>query len=271
MTDFLLTALTLAALAFESPAAQDPQSRASEPRVTTPVKAFVIDDDGEVQVLEDQGIAFLDAEHGFDRSLQLLDVLGPRRYIGVQLITLTPELRRHFGVPDERGVMVSKVLDDTPAADAGVEVGDVLISADGEPVVTAGDVTHVLSGKEPGQDVRIELWRDGEPRSLVVAFAERETMAFDAALAGPQRTMVLRDRIKIPVQTAGPGSSIAIRALSQEDLDDALRALDQYFQSGEWQQRVKQLQTLDLDEVQQRMKALERRLQELERELAQKR
>ena len=53
------------------------------------------------------------------RPMQLVDLLGPRRYIGVQLITLTPELRRHFGVPDDRGVMVSKVIEDTPAALGG--------------------------------------------------------------------------------------------------------------------------------------------------------
>ena len=59
--------------------------------------------------------------------------------------------------------------------------------------------------------------------------------------------------------------------MRQEELDDALHALDEYFQSQEWQERLKQLKSLDLDQVQQRMKTLERRLQELERELAEKR
>ena len=59
--------------------------------------------------------------------------------------------------------------------------------------------------------------------------------------------------------------------LQKEELDDALHALDEYFQSDEWQQRVRQLKSLDLDSVQTRMKALEQRLQELERQLAEKR
>jgi len=272
MTSVLLTVLTAAALTFETPAAQEPAKKPKQRVVAaTPVKSFVIGPDGELQMLEDQGVAWVNTEKGLEGSFQLLDVLGPRRYIGVQLITLTPELRAHFGVPADRGVMVSKVLDDTPAAEAGLRVGDVVVTADGKAVGTAGDITQVLSAKEPGRQVRLELWRDGEPTSLAAGFAERDTMALDFGPDGTPRAMVLRDRVKIPIETRGPGNTIAIRAVRQEDLDDALRALDEYFKSGEWQERVKQLQTLDLGDVQQRMKTLERRLQELERELAEKR
>ena len=205
--------------------------------------------------------------------LQLLDMLGPRRYIGVQLITLTPELRRHFGVPEDRGVMVSKVLEDTPAARAGVEVGDVLVTADGSAIDTAGDVTRVLGSKEPGEEVQIDFWRDGERRGLAVAFEERQGAVLDL---GPQqvspRALLLHDRSHAPIDAqALADKTIAFRAARQEELDYALRALDEYFQSPEWQQRLHQMKDLDLDSVQQRMKTLERRLQELERELAEKR
>ncbi|HVR30384.1 MAG TPA: PDZ domain-containing protein [Thermoanaerobaculia bacterium] len=271
MTSLLLAASMVAALAFESPAAQVRSDQKENDRfVAIPVKSFVIGADGQLEVLDDQGIAWVTTEKGLTRPLQLLDVLGPRRYIGLQLLTLTPELRRHFGVPADRGVMVSKVLEDTPAARAGIEVGDVLIAADGSPVAAASDITRVLSGKEPGQEVRLELWRGGEPTSLTVAFEDGETMPFGAGAPGMRRARVLRDRVKIPIETKGPGSTIAIRALHQEDLDDALRALDEYFRSGEWQERVKQLQSLDLNQIQLRMKTLERRLQELERELAER-
>jgi hypothetical protein len=95
-----------------------------------------------------------------------------------------------------------------------------------------------------------------------------------ALAAGPKGTnmMLLRDGRRVPLEAkAMADKAIAFRAMRQEDLDDALRAVDEYLESGEWQERVKQLQTLDLDVVQQRVKALERRLQELERELAEKR
>jgi membrane-associated protease RseP (regulator of RpoE activity) len=227
----------------------------------------------EIEMLDDQGIAWVHAQGGPGGPLQLLDMLGPRRYIGVQLITLTPELRRHFGVPEDRGVMVSKVLEDTPAAKAGIEVGDVLVTADGSAIDTAGDVTRVLVDKQSGEEVQIDLWRGGERMDLAVAFEERQAAVLDLGQQQVSpRAVLLHERGDAPVDAQGlANKTIAFRAVRQEELDDALRGLDEYFQSQEWQERLRQLKNLDLDEVQQRMKTLERRLQELERELAAKR
>jgi hypothetical protein len=151
-------------------------------------------------------------------------------------------------------------------------VGDVLVTADGSAIDTAGDVTRVLSKKEPGQDVQVDLWRDGERMALAVAFEERKGAVLDLGAQGESRPLLLHDHGRMPVDArALANKTIAFRAVRQEELDDALRALDEYFQSEEWQARLRQLKNLDLDAVQERMKTLERRLQELERELAEKR
>src|SRR5579871_5943521 len=47
--------------------------------------------------------------------------------LGVMVMGLTPELRKHFGAPDDRGVLVAHVESGTPAATAGIEVGDVIV------------------------------------------------------------------------------------------------------------------------------------------------
>ena len=274
MMTLLYSVLTLVAFAAEGPAAQE---NATQPKkdvvISVPVKSFVLsgEREGKVEMQDDQGIAWVRSPDGHG-PLHLLDMLGPRRYIGVQLITLTPELRQHFGVPEDRGVMVSKVLEDTPAARAGVLVGDVLVTADGSAIDTAGDVTRVLSKKGPGQDVQLDVWRDGQRTALAVAFEEREAAVLDLGQPGESRALLLHDRGHMPVDApALADKAIAFRAVRQEELDDALRALDEYFQSEEWQARLRQLKNLDLDSVQERMKTLERRLQELERELAEKR
>ncbi len=262
----MLLLCALAAAGAESPSPEEPAKRA-EPKVI--VKSFVVSHDGEAELLDDQGVAWLDAGQG---PMQLVDLLGPRRFIGVQLITLTPELRRHFGVPDDRGVMVSKVIEDTPAAAAGIEVGDVLVTADGSPIDTAGDVSKVLSGKDLGDNVQIDLWREGERTALQVGFEEREAKTFNVEAPAMLHPRMFHERGEIPSDARGlADKTITIRALRQEELDDAMHALDEYFQSEEWQQRAEQLKSLDLDSVQQRMKALEQRLQDLERQLAEKR
>jgi hypothetical protein len=120
--------------------------------------------------------------------------------------------------------------------------------------------------------VEIDVWREGERMALAVAFEEREAAVLDLGPQGASRTMLLHDHGRLPVDAAAlADKTIAFRAVRQEELDDALRALDEYFQSEEWQAPLRQLKNLDLDAVQDRMKTLERRLQELERELAEKR
>jgi hypothetical protein len=266
MTSLLLMC-ALAAAGVEAPPVEEP---AKKPAPKVAVKSFVISRDGDAELLDDQGVAWV--EPGQGGPMQLMDLLGPRRYIGVQLITLTPELRRHFGVPDDRGVMVSKVIAETPAAQAGIAVGDVLVTADGSPIDNAGDVTEVLKDKQAGDDVQIDLWRDGQRVGLAVGFEEREAKTWNVAAPAVLHPMMFHDRGEVPADAhALADRTFTFRAVRQEELDDTLRALDEYFKSAEWQQRVEQLKSLDLEAVQTKMKALEQRLQDLERQLAEKR
>lgn len=97
-------------------------------------------------------------------------------YLGVQLAELTPELRTHFGVDAEAGVMISKVLDDSPAARAGLEVGDIVSAVDGEPVAHGQALAHAIRQKDEGQTVLLEVWRDGSVLKLSAAVEERKPM-----------------------------------------------------------------------------------------------
>jgi len=82
-------------------------------------------------------------------------------WLGVQLAPLTPELRIHFGVPSEAGVMISKVMDESPAFRAGLQVGDIITALDGEPVASSGSLARSIGGREDGETVILEVWRNG--------------------------------------------------------------------------------------------------------------
>jgi hypothetical protein len=86
-------------------------------------------------------------------------------FLGVQLTDLTPELRQHFGVPEDQGVLVASVVEDSPAARAGVEVGDILTRLDDELVSSGGSLARAVGKREPGP-VQLELWRDGRIETL---------------------------------------------------------------------------------------------------------
>lgn len=93
--------------------------------------------------------------------------------LGVQLIDATPELREHLGSDEDEGVLISKILEDTPAEDAGIEVGDLIVAIDGETIEDIGDIRHALQGKF-GADVEIEVIRDGRSKSIDVAFPDKD-------------------------------------------------------------------------------------------------
>lgn len=98
---------------------------------------------------------------------------GPR--LGVGLTELTPELRTHFGVPEDAGVMVSKVVEGSAAWNAGLQAGDIVSSVDGETVASSGALARAIRGREAGDVVTLGRWRDGGFDTLSATLDEGES------------------------------------------------------------------------------------------------
>lgn len=88
--------------------------------------------------------------------------------LGVMVMSLTPELRTHFGAQGDRGVLVAKVEPKSPAAAAGIQVGDVLVDVRGHTIDDAADVTSALGLAKKGDTVAIQVLRDKKPVTLQV-------------------------------------------------------------------------------------------------------
>ena len=102
-------------------------------------------------------------------------------YLGVELVRLTPELRTHFGAPAEAGVMVARVEPDSPAAAAGLSVGDLLTAIDGEAVSSPWDLSMAVRRHEEGERVRLEVVRGGRTLALDATVGKRDRTAVDLA------------------------------------------------------------------------------------------
>lgn len=91
-----------------------------------------------------------------------------RPRLGVQVQPMTPELRAWFEAPEGVGVLVAKVEPGSPAAEAGVEVGDVIVEAGGEPVESPRDLIWQALRAPEGEKFEIALLRKGERKELEV-------------------------------------------------------------------------------------------------------
>jgi membrane-associated protease RseP (regulator of RpoE activity) len=101
-------------------------------------------------------------------------VTGKRGFLGVDLLELTPELRRHFDAGDDAGVLVAHVESGSPAALAGLLVGDVLVAIEGKPVKGWWDLREIVAPRKAGEVVSLEVVRDGAHRQLQATLVERE-------------------------------------------------------------------------------------------------
>ncbi len=202
----IATALLVAAAAF----ADGPPQRHTRTLIVKDGKVITDESDGEIP--------------GFESML----LGGPRAYIGVSLMNISPELREHFGAPKDAGVMVESVQDDSPADKAGIKVGDIVLSVDGKDVKWSGDLRNAMRDKKEGDSVRIEVLRGRTRQTLVTTVKERET----------PRMLQLNE---LPGMLGTPGSP-------------------------EWRARIERLGG-DCGDLQNRIKELENRLKDLEKKL----
>ena len=89
------------------------------------------------------------------------------RRIGVSTAALTEQLGDYFGVPERKGLLVTAVSENSPAARAGLKAGDVITEVEGEKIASAAELVRALNRKEAGE-VTLTVVRDRSRRSVKV-------------------------------------------------------------------------------------------------------
>ena len=98
-----------------------------------------------------------------------------RGYLGVQVSDLTPDLAAGFGLPSgTKGALVQNVVPRGPAAKGGVQAGDLVVSLNGKPVESAGQLTRTVALVPPGEQITMVVLRKGnEKKQLQFKVAQR--------------------------------------------------------------------------------------------------
>jgi membrane-associated protease RseP (regulator of RpoE activity) len=158
---------------------------------------------------------------------------GKRAFLGVSLLDLSAELRDYFGASKDAGVLVSEVEANSPAAKAGLKVGDIVLSVDGKEVDSSADLRRTLRDKKEGDTVRIDVLRGRSRQTVVATVAERDFSAL----------------------------------FPRGNMDELQKRLNTTMNSPEWKARVDSMRFTDCGELQTRIRDLETRLKDLEKKL----
>ena len=89
-----------------------------------------------------------------------------RGYLGVQIQSMTPELSKALRIEGQKGALVSEVVPDAPAAKAGIERGDLIVSYDNKNVEDSHDLSRIVAATEQGKKVKVAVLRNGKKKDI---------------------------------------------------------------------------------------------------------
>jgi serine protease Do len=137
--------------------------------------------------------------------------------MGVAINDVTPENASFFHVNNASGALISQVDGDSPAAKAGIKVGDIITELNGKKMENSGELQAAISSHRPGDKVTVGIFRDGKDLSLPVTLesinkkSEEASNTESGAPHGKARwgvglqnlTPDLRDQLQLPPDVKG--------------------------------------------------------------------
>ena len=155
-----------------------------------------------------------------------------RGWLGVVIQEVSKGLAESFGLERPAGALVAQVMDGGPAAKGGLQVGDVILSMNGKPVVMSADLPHLIGALKPGEQARLQVARDGDRKTLNIEVGalpeDGEAMAAAGGSGGKQsskrlgvtvaelsaeqrKALELQGGVVITEINAGPAAMIGLR------------------------------------------------------------
>ena len=106
-------------------------------------------------------------------------------YLGVQMVTLTPELAKQnnndpnsmFAIPEVKGVLVMRVVPNSPAATAGIRRGDVILQIENKAITSAEQLQGVVEESTLGQALQVKIQRGNQTQMLSIRTAELKDLS----------------------------------------------------------------------------------------------
>lgn len=131
-----------------------------------------------------------------------------RGYIGVSITDLTNDLKEIYKSP--YGAFILDVEENSPAAHAGIKIGDLVIEIDGEKIKDANDLKNSIGNKTPGKTVKVKLERDSNTINTKIILANMDKSlnpqtkaAYIKGLNLEELTDIIKEKYQIPSNVNG--------------------------------------------------------------------
>ncbi len=97
-----------------------------------------------------------------------------RAWLGISIQDLTEELRKYYGLKDEKGVLVTEVFKDSPAEMGGIKAEDIITSIQGKKVESSHELVKVVANLPVGKEIPLGLIRKGTEKTVSVTMVKRD-------------------------------------------------------------------------------------------------
>jgi len=152
-----------------------------------------------------------------------------RGYLGFYAQDVTPEIAKSLGLPRPQGAIIAQVERGSPADQAGLQPGDVILEMNGNPIETYSEFRNAIAAMRPGAAVQLQVWRNGKTSERTVTLGERPPEPGQARQPPPQQQRTpqeARQSLGIEVQNLThnlaqrfgyqPGEGVIVTAITPE-------------------------------------------------------
>ena len=98
-----------------------------------------------------------------------------RAYLGIGMREVDEKVAERFKLEKPMGVYIDQVMDDSPAQKAGLKPLDIILKLDGKDVNQGNEIQSAIAMKNPGDFVKLTVWRDGKEMTIRVKLGQKET------------------------------------------------------------------------------------------------
>jgi serine protease Do len=180
-----------------------------------------------------------------------------RAYLGIYPQDVTPAMAKAFGEKDTQGIVVGDVSPNSPAKEAGIQRGDIILQINGKPVTDSNQLRMSVSMMQPGTELKLKTLRNGTERDARVKLAEMPAESAKADSNDHEGGSKALDGVEVSNLNASIARQLNIPSSTKgvvvTDIDPASKMADSGLQTGDVIQEVNHQAVTNVPEFQSAM------------------